>query len=101
MNSSELHEMLTASLKLVPEPVANSVSRTYFYERVEWNPRQSTRIFRVMIDGNGGISGIQLCASSDNNNTELLPPPFDEHVLVEAAAKEIGKVKARLLTLEK
>lgn len=96
MNQAELHELLTSSLKLVPEPTANQVSRTYFYNRVEWHPRLSTRVFRVIFGANGEVSRIQLCASSDNNNTALISPPFDKQALTQFANTEINKIKERL-----
>ncbi len=96
MTPHQLHEFLTSSLGLVPEPVANLVSRTYFYQRVEWHPRHSTRVFRVIYDAKGEVGRIQLCASSDNNNTALVSPPFDETNLAQLAHAEIGKVEDRL-----
>ncbi len=96
MNQAELHQLLTRSLELVPEPTVNQVSRTYFYQRVELNPRLSTRIFRVIFGINGEVSRIQLCASSDNNNAALISPPFDEHAIIQSANTEIHKIKERL-----
>jgi hypothetical protein len=98
MNQNELHEFLTGSLSLVPEPVANQVARTYFYQRVEWHPRHSTRVFRVIFGANGQISRIQLCATSDNNNTALISPPFDARQLTLLANIEIAKLNERLAT---
>jgi hypothetical protein len=95
MNQEELHKVLTGSLKLIPEPVVNQVSRTYFYQRVEWNPRQSTRVFRVIFGADGEVSRIQLCATSDNNNTELVSPPFDEQRLTQLVKIQINKIKER------
>jgi len=96
MNQAELHHLLTRSLGLVPEPTVNQVSRTYFYQRVEWHPRLSTRVFRVIFGIGGEVCRIQLCASSDNNNTALISPPIDEQALVEFANTEISKIKERL-----
>lgn len=97
MDQQELHELLTSSLELVPEPVANKVSRTYFYQRVEWHPRRSTRVFRVLYGSDGEVSRIQLCATSDNNNTALISPPFDQHRLAQLANIEIRAIKERWL----
>ena len=96
MNQAELHHLLTRSLGLVPEPTVNQVSRTYFYQRVEWHPRLSTRVFRVIFGIKGEVCRIQLCASSDNNNTALISPPLDEHAIIQFANTEISKVKERL-----
>lgn len=96
MNQAELHDLLTGSLGLVPDPTVNQVSRTYFYQRVEWHPRLSTRVFRVIFGNNGEVSRLQLCASSDNNNTALISPPFDEQAITQFANTEIIKIKDRL-----
>lgn len=96
MNANELHEFLTGSLNLVAEPGANQVARTYFYQRVEWHPRHSTRVFRVIFSANGDVSRIQLCATSDNNNTALVSPPFDAQQLITLANVEITKLNERL-----
>lgn len=96
MNQAELHDLLTGSLKLVPEPTINQISRTYFYQRVEWHPRLSTRVFRVIFGANDEVSRIQLCASSDNNNTALISPPFDELAIAQFANTEIDKIKERV-----
>lgn len=100
MNHNELHTFLTSSLGLVPEPVVNQVSRTYFYQRVEWHPRLSTRVFRAIFGAAGEVSRIQLCVSSDNNNTALIAPPFDTHGLTELANREIAQLKERLSSID-
>lgn len=96
MNQTELHDFLTGSLELVPEPTVNQVSRTYFYQRVEWHPRWSTRVFRVLFGNSGEVSRIQLCASSDNNNMALISPPFDEQAITQFANTEIIQIKERM-----
>ncbi len=96
MNQAELHQHLTRSLELIPEPTANQVSRTYFYQRIEWHPRLSTRVFRVIFGISEEVIRIQLCASSDNNNTALISPPFDEQAITQFANTEILKIKERL-----
>ncbi len=95
MNQAELHNLLTRSLGLVPEPTVNQISRTYFYQRVEWHPCLSTRVFRVIFGINGEVCRIQLCASSDNNNTALISPPLDGHAIIQFANAEISKIKER------
>lgn len=93
MNRQELHELLVNKLGLVPELVDNNISRTYFFERMESNPGESTRVFRVIFDVSGEPSRIQLCASSDNNNTVLIAQPFDARALADIAIQEIGLIK--------
>ena len=95
MNRQELHEILTGPLGLVPEMNENAVSRTYFHQRIEWHPQQSTRVFRVLFESNGAPSRIQLCASSDNNNSVLIQAPFHEQLLTDLASKEVALIESR------
>lgn len=96
MNQAKLHDLLTGSLELIPEATVNQVSRTYFHQRIEWHPRMSTRVFRLIFGINDEISRIQLCVTSDNNNTALISPPFDPQEISKLAKNEIGKLKDRL-----
>ena len=95
MNRQELHEILTESLGLVPEINENDVSCTYFHKRIEWHPQHSTRVFRVLFGPNGTPSRIQLCASSDNNNSVLIQAPFHEQILTDLASKEVALIESR------
>lgn len=99
MNREELHEFLVKKLGLVAEPAANNISRTYFFERVELNPQRSTRVFRVIFGANGEPNRIQLCASSDNNNTVLISQPLDAQTLEKFAFQEIKSITERLRTM--
>lgn len=96
MTGDQLHQFLTVRLGLIPEPVARANSRTYFLHRIEWHPATSTRVARVMFDAAGQPSQLQLCASSDNNNTVLLHRPFGEAILELALQREIALVEQRL-----
>lgn len=96
MNRQELHAVLLDVAGLVPEPVDNPVSRSYFYQRVEWHPLRNTRVFRVLFDTVGEPARIQLCASSDNNNTVLIAQPFGQEHLIDLAHQEVALIKARL-----
>ena len=96
MNRQELHAVLLDAAGLVPEPIDNHVSRSYFYQRVEWHPQRSTRVFRVLFDTAGEPARIQLCASSDNNNTVLIEQPFGKEHLTDLAQQEVAQIKARL-----
>ena len=96
MNRQELHAVLLGAAGLVPEPIDNHVSRSYFYQRVEWHPQRSTRVFRVLFDTAGEPARIQLCASSDNNNTVLIEQPFGKEHLTDLAQQEVAQIKARL-----
>ena len=96
MNRQELHAFFIGSLGLVPEMTGNSVSRSYFYQRIEWHPRQSTRVFRVLFGPDGDPYRIQLCASSDNNNSVLIQAPFHEQLLIDLARNEIALIENRI-----
>jgi hypothetical protein len=96
MDMQELHDFLAGSLGLVPEITENTVSRTYFYRRVEWHPGKSTRVFRVIFESNGAPARIHLCASSDNNNSVLIQAPFHKQLLADCAAKEIALIEAKI-----
>lgn len=96
MNRQELHALLRDTAGLVPEPVDNPVARSYFFQRVEWHPQRSTRVFRVLFDSAGEPARIQLCASSDNNNTVLLAQPFSTEQLLDLARQEVALIQTRL-----
>ena len=96
MRRQELHALLQDIAGLVPEPVDNPVARSYFFQRVEWHPQRSTRVFRVLFDSAGEPARIQLCASSDNNNTVLLAQPFSTEQLLDLARQEVALIKTRL-----
>lgn len=100
MNEHELHTLLIGQLGLIPQPVANHVSRTYFYQQVEWHPSRSTRILRVLYGAPGEVSRIQLCVSSDNNNTALIAPPFDVRLITKLVSTEIDTLKERLCNID-
>lgn len=95
MNRQELHHILTSSLGLHAEMRENAVSRTYFHGRVEWHPQQSTRVFRVLFGPNGDPCRIQLCVTSDNNNSVLIEAPFHESLLNDLAKNEIALIERR------
>ena len=95
MNRQELHAVLLHAARLVPEPIDNHVSRSYFYQRVEWHPQRSTRVFRVLFDTAGEPARIQLCASSDNNNTVLIEQPFSRAQMLGLVRQEVALVTAR------
>ncbi|MBB6559021.1 hypothetical protein HNP48_001685 [Acidovorax soli] len=96
MNRQELHALLQDTAGLVPEPVDNPIACSYFFQRVEWHPQRSTRVFRVLVDSAGEPARIQLCASSDNNNTVLLAQPFSREQLLGLVRQEVALITARL-----
>ena len=95
MDNQTLHDFLVDRLGLIPEWTANAVSRTYFHRQIEWHPERSSRVFRVLFDPTGEPARIQLCASSDNNNSVLIQAPFDPHQLIDLARKEIAAIEAK------
>lgn len=96
MSRRELHAVLQDAAGLVPESVDNPIARSYFFQRVEWHPQRSTRVFRILFDSAGEPARIQLCASSDNNNAVLLAQPFNPGQLLGLAQQEVALIKARL-----
>lgn len=96
MTPEALHALLTRELRLLPEPVASGVSRTYFLGTIDWHPQRHTRVLRVLFGADGEVLRIQLCARSDNNNTELLAPPFTASQLTDIAQREIDLARERL-----
>lgn len=94
MDAQDLHDLLTGRLGLIPQATESAVSRSYFHQRVEWHPGRCTRVFRVLFAPNGEPAQIQLCASSDNNNSVLIQRPFDAQRLADLAAQEIGLIEA-------
>jgi hypothetical protein len=95
MSGKELHSLLTETLGLLLDPVGNGISKTYFYQAIEWHPQRSTRVCRVLFESNGDVGRVQLCVSSDNNNTVLIGPPFVGASLVKMVAAEIEIIQAR------
>ena len=95
MDKQGLHEFLVGSLGLIPELTDNTISRTYFYREIEWHPERSSRVFRVLFDPSGEPARIQLCSSSDNNNSVLIHAPFDQQQLSRLASNEVASIEAK------
>ena len=85
-----------ADLGLTPEPAMPAAACTYFLGEVQWHPARSTRTARVFYGPDGVPVRLQLCASSDNNNTVLLQLPLERQQLVSAVRAEIELVERRL-----
>lgn len=85
----ELHDFLTKELQLEQGSQNPGNWRVYYHQKIELNPAKSTRLIKVIFDRDESILAIQLCASSDNNNTVLLPLPTDKKQLRLAVEKEI------------
>jgi len=97
MTEEDLHLLLT-SFGLVPEPVRRADSCTYFLGKIQRHPEESTRTIRVFYSPAGQPLQLQLCASSDNNNTVLLHQPFESGALMSALKHEIALVTQRIGT---
>jgi hypothetical protein len=95
MTRADLHELLTGILGLLPDSLQRTDSLAYFVEEVQRHPAKCTRAVRVLYDAFGEPSRLQLCASSDNNNTVLLQQPFHRGALLAAVQKEIDIVRER------
>lgn len=86
----ELHLCLTRDFGLVAEAPHGGSWRTYFLGKVERHPSRSTRIVKVLLDSAGRPWKLQLCVSSDNNNSVFLAAPFGHEALKLAIDGEMG-----------
>lgn len=93
MTSEEIDQLLTKDFGLVSDPGERGSGQTYFFERVRWNPSDTTRVVRVLRDVSGNVMSMQLCISSDNNNSVLMKPPFDKDAVRQAVRDEIAALK--------
>lgn len=96
MRKDELHEHLIAAFDLVVDPGERGGARTYFLGNVTWHPSSTTRILHVQYDGNGRVSHIKRCVSSDNNNSVFVPLPADWIAIQDIVAEEIARFGGRL-----
>jgi hypothetical protein len=90
-----LHAWLTTGCGLVSEPAHGGSWRSYFAGTVEWHPARSTRVLKVLLDSAGAPFAVQLCVSSDRNNSVLLHPPFAPDALRDAIDAETRRLMCR------
>jgi len=93
MTFNEIDQLLAHDFGLVKDPREWGSGQTYFFERVQWNPSESTRVVRVLRDASGNVMSMQLCLSSDNNNSVLMHSPFEKDAVRKAVAGEIAALK--------
>lgn len=93
MTSNEIDQLLANDFGLVKDPREWGSGQTYFFERVQWNPSESTRVVRILRDASGNVMSIQLCISSDNNNSVLMHAPFDKDTIRKAVTDEIAALQ--------
>jgi hypothetical protein len=86
---NELHDILTRECDLLPEPEHGGAWRTYYFKKIDRHPATSTRTVKVFLTQGDTPFKIQLCASSDNNNSVFLNSPFDADTLKTAIKAEI------------
>jgi hypothetical protein len=91
----ELHDFLTREYALLPEPEHGGTWRTYFFKELVWHPARTTRTVKVLLDHTKTPFKIQLCVSSDNNNSVFLSPPFTGDSLKHAIENEISQLMLR------
>jgi hypothetical protein len=99
MTLDELHHILTTKFELVPDTRERGNGRTYFWKQVIWAPSESTRIIRIHFDATGTVNRMQLCVSSDNNNSVFVHTPFDMNGLHVAISDEIRHFHKRTETI--
>jgi len=87
---NELHALLTQECELLSESAHDGNWRIYYFGRIDRHPATSTRTVKVLLAQNGIPFKIQLCVSSDNNNSVFLPEPFDASTLKTAINAEIA-----------
>lgn len=95
LQDRQLRRLLETEFALVSDPAERGSSTTYFHRTVCWHPARSTRVLRVHRDAHGEPVSMQLCVSSDNNNSVLLKAPLSEAVLRRCVAAEIALLGAR------
>ena len=88
----ELHECLIQNFGLLPETEHGGSWRTYFFKKIIWHPSRSTRIIKVLWDHTKTPFKIQLCVSSDNNNSVFIFAPFEHDALKLAIEKEASQL---------
>ncbi|TFV90889.1 hypothetical protein E4K72_20670 [Oxalobacteraceae bacterium OM1] len=93
--NTALRRLLETEFALVSEPVERGSSTTYFHRTVCWHPARSTRVLRVHRDARGEPVSMQLCVSSDNNNSVLLKSPLSETTVRQHVATEIAMLALR------
>lgn len=91
---SDLHHFLTREMGLIPEPEHGGTWRTYFFKKVIWHPSQTTRTLKVLLDQLRIPVKIQLCVSSDNNNSVFVPAPFESCTLTRLIKNELVQLEA-------
>jgi hypothetical protein len=89
MKLEEVDAILSGELGLLSDANERGAARTYFLERVFWQPAQNTRIVRVAFDPSGDVASIRLCISSDNNNSVFVRTPVEANALRRAVVDEI------------
>ncbi len=94
--AEELHDFLTRECALVAEPAHSGSWRTYFFREVVWHPARTTRTAKLLFDHAGAPFRLQLCVSSDNNNSVFLAAPFGRDALKRAIDAETAQLMPRL-----
>lgn len=91
----ELHDFLVHELGLLAEPEHSGSWRTYFFKEIVWHPLTTTRTVKILLDHTNKPFKIQLCVSSDNNNSVFVSPPFARDSLQLAIENEMSMLLHR------
>nr|WP_314624066.1 hypothetical protein [uncultured Noviherbaspirillum sp.] len=91
----ELHDFLTQEMGLLSEPAHSGTWRTYFFKEIIWHPSKTTRTVKILLDHTKKPFKIQLCVSSDNNNSVFVSPPFEYDALKLAIENETSRLSLR------
>lgn len=92
LSFDELHDFLTKEMELLSEPVHSGSWTTYFFKEIIWHPSRTTRTAKILLDHTKKPFKIQLCVSSDNNNSVFISAPFDHDALKIAIDNETSQL---------
>ena len=90
-----LHAFLTHELKLLAEPAHGGTWLTNIFGEIVWHPATTTRTVKVFLDHRQKPFRVQLCVSSDNNNSVFMTAPFSKASLAAAVEGETLKLISR------
>lgn len=97
----QLHYFLIREMRLLAESEHSGTWRTYFFNEIVWHPSRTTRTVKVLLDQTKTPFKIQLCVSSDNNNSVFISAPFEEEMLKLAIEEEISQLERRAKRFDK
>lgn len=92
---NDVHRFFTEEIGLISDVNDRGSNRAYFWKAVVLAPAQTTRVARLFAGPSNEVTQIQLCVSSDNNNSVFIKPPFVRSALGECIAGEIAALEGK------